>query len=245
MLQAYVLLHAGLLLGYWAPKPWLCAFGLLLVHVCIFGGIQHPTIQNPLEFALMRVFALCVGVGLARLTASLILKPKFQFHSRTFLLKCSATLLLYAGTFVAWQMAPQKFWNYIFVSTLPQLGLIVYSFLFIEHAESWGLGQTAQFATHYHYAFMWLATSVVFCAGQSARPDLPTYFWTLTVAGAGLLWIVIHVHTLERGQQPSRVVARAIVAVKGPDGDFLDKRWRLAGDQESPKVATQSPMSMK
>lgn len=233
MLQAYVLLHAGLLLGYWAPKPWLCAFALIVLHVCVFGGTQHPTIADPLEFAVMRVFALCVGTGLARLTAALILKPKFQFHSGSFTLKCLCALLLYTGTLVAWQIAPQRFWNYIFVVSLSQLFILTYSFFCIEHYESWGAPHLSQFVTHYHYGFMWLTTSVVFCTGQIARPDLPTYFWTLTVAGIGLLWIVVHVNTLLRGQEPTKVTARAIVAVTGADGEFVDPRWRVSGGREN------------
>lgn len=235
MLQAYVFAHAGLLLGYWAPLPFHCVTLLAFVHFCIFGGIQWPVIKDSLEFAIMRPAALLIGLTVARLMVKLNLKPEFHFYSHRFVLKCTVVLLLYAGTLVSWQMAPAKFWNYIFVSTLPQLILIVYSYLGIEHAQTWDLGSRAQFVPHYHYAVLWLFLSVIFICGQLARPDLPTYLWTFSFGGVGLLWIALHVLFFDRAM-PSSVTARAIVVVKSSGGDLLDPRWSEA---DAPLTATE------
>lgn len=238
MLQAYVLSNAALFLCYWAPMPSLCLLLLTYVHLTIFGGAQTPVIQDSLEFAVTRPAALLAGGAVAIISNHVLKKPEFVFYSREYVAKCALAAFMYAGALVSWQVAPKEFWNYIFVSALPQLIVVMISLVAIEHEEAWASTKRAKLEVHKHYAVYWLLLNVFHIVGQLARPDLPTYLWTVGFLGTSMLWIYVHILVIDRAL-PVGVTARALVIVRAADGSLEDPRWRA--DEGSDPSATPRP----
>lgn len=239
MLQAYVLSNAALFLCYWAPMPSLCLLLLTYVHLTIFGGVQSPVIKDSLEFAVMRPAALLAGAAVAIISNHVLKKPEFVFYSREYVAKCALAAFLYAGALVSWQIAPKEFWNYIFLSALPQLIIVMISLLTIEHEEAWSSTKRSKLEVHKHYAVYWLLLNVFHVVGQLVRPDLPTYFWTIGFVSTSMLWIYVHIMVIDRAL-PVGVTARALVIVRKPDGSLEDGRWRAETETDfadSPKPA--------
>ncbi len=231
MLQAYVFAAAALLLSYWFLRPSHAAIVLLSLHLFVFGALQTPVIHQPLEFSVMRPVAILAGCLLAYLAARLIRKPDFVFHSRRYMLECLVFLLVNAGTLVSWQLAPQRFWNFIFIVAVPQLLSICLSFALVDHAHTWGQAERCQFTVHYQYLALWVCLTVPFAAGQLAAPHLPTGYWTAAFLGAGLVWLVFHAFFITV-PVPGTVTASVLILPDGADevggaaaADPAKQRW--------------------
>lgn len=216
-----MLSNAALFLCYWAPMPSLCLLILTYVHVTIFGGSQSPVIEDPLEFAVMHPAALLAGAAVAIISNHVLKKPDFVFHSRVYVTKCALAALMYAGCLVSWQIR--------------SFGMI--SLLAIEHEEAWSSNKRSKLKVHKDYAVYWLLLNAFHIAGQLARPDLPTYLWTIGFLSTSMLWIYVHILVIDHAL-PIGVTARVLVIVRKADGLLEDARWRA---EEGAEDAAECP----
>ncbi len=228
MLQLYVIVSGGLFFSYWSGYPsWVFGF-FILIHLLVFGASQSPNIPNSLEYAYAAPLSLLVGCGIGGALQWLTRKPQFRFVGTAFVVKALVVAALYCGTLVTWQLAPAKVYTYLLAGSLPQLLLILGSYYFLDHTSSWALHSSdASRIAHWHFIIPWFLLQIPFLAGMLARPDLPTYLWTVAFLGATTVWFGVNSLCI-LGQKPAKVHTMAMPVKVNPDGSLAEEFWRVS-----------------
>lgn len=195
MLQHFVLCNWGLFFSYWSGRPTLALSVLLLVHVIWVGLFEFESgasREDLREFALFRPLSLLIGVVVGGGLALIIDKPRYPeigYDKLLYHTLCLIATLAWIGTGLAWQLAPQEWWNYLFLVHAPQLVLTVLSFAIIAHQRAWNSpeGSNDSLIVHWHF----LVVAVVLCdvpfvIGQSVSDEWAFYFSAAFFAAATL-----------------------------------------------------------
>lgn len=228
MLQHYVLASAGLFFSYWSGAPlWTYAI-LLTLHLTVFGVLQTPTIHDSsLEFAVARVLSLAFACGTAGICTWLIRKPPFRFYSATFTVWQLVVGALWCGTLVSWQLAPQVYWNFVFIVSIAQALIILFSLLWLGEEQSYAWDYNGNkmpiYICYHHFAALWFLLQTPFVIGQLVRPAVWPFYYTVAFAGASLLYLFAY-NARIRSMVPSTVV---IYAFPYDPNDSLEISQRL------------------
>lgn len=190
MLQHYVLASAGLFYSYWTGHATLVFAVFAILHLYLFGPNDSGSVllNRP-----MWPLSLLAGCAIGGTTAWQISKPAFRPHSWSLTLRSLVFASLFTGTLVMWQLAPQKAWNYL-ASAAIQIILQVAGLFVLPHHESWGseYPRYVDFVCALHFFFSWFLLNILFVVGQSARPGLWPFYWTIGFVGLSLLYLTIH-----------------------------------------------------